>query len=88
MRQAGAPTIAQNEETCVVFGMPREAFRWGAVGVGALDDIPSRLVAGCCFRARSAFKYKKCQALVGINKGNHNNEHTAQFKIHSTVVTR
>ncbi len=30
LRQAGATTIAQNEETCVVFGMPREAIRMGA----------------------------------------------------------
>ena len=30
LRQAGAATAAQNEETCVVFGMPREAIRLGA----------------------------------------------------------
>jgi two-component system chemotaxis response regulator CheB len=30
MRQAGARTIAQNEATCVVFGMPREAINLGA----------------------------------------------------------
>ncbi len=32
MRQAGARTIAQDEATCVVFGMPREA-----IAVGAAD---------------------------------------------------
>ena len=31
MKEAGAHTIAQNEETCVVFGMPREAIEIGAV---------------------------------------------------------
>jgi len=31
MRDAGARTIAQDEETCVVFGMPREAIQAGAV---------------------------------------------------------
>jgi two-component system chemotaxis response regulator CheB len=31
MRQAGARTIAQDEASCVVFGMPREALRRGAV---------------------------------------------------------
>jgi two-component system chemotaxis response regulator CheB len=31
MREAGSLTIAQNEATCVVFGMPREAIRRGAV---------------------------------------------------------
>ena len=30
LRQAGAATAAQNEETCAVFGMPREAIRLGA----------------------------------------------------------
>ena len=29
MRQAGAHTIAQDEATCVVFGMPREAIAHG-----------------------------------------------------------
>ncbi len=46
MREAGAANIAQNEESCVVFGMPREAIAvGGAVEVVALDDIPSRLMA-------------------------------------------
>lgn len=31
MRQAGARTIAQNEATCVVYGMPREAVEHGGV---------------------------------------------------------
>lgn len=31
MRKAGAQTIAEDESTCVVFGMPREAIRIGAV---------------------------------------------------------
>jgi two-component system chemotaxis response regulator CheB len=30
MRRAGARTIAQNESTCVVYGMPREAVELGA----------------------------------------------------------
>lgn len=30
MRQAGARTFAQDEKTCVVYGMPREAVRMGA----------------------------------------------------------
>jgi two-component system, chemotaxis family, protein-glutamate methylesterase/glutaminase len=42
MRQAGSYTIAQNEETCVVFGMPREAIELGgAEQVAPLDDIPA-----------------------------------------------
>lgn len=42
MKRAGAYTIAQNEETCVVFGMPREA-----IAVGAADEIiPLNDIAG------------------------------------------
>lgn len=36
MRAAGAHTIAQSEQTCVVFGMPREAINLGAA-VETLD---------------------------------------------------
>jgi two-component system chemotaxis response regulator CheB len=44
MRRSGAATIAQNEETCVVFGMPREAIRLGAAAeVLPLDDIAGAL---------------------------------------------
>ena len=32
MKQAGAYTIGQNEKSCVVYGMPREAYKMGAVG--------------------------------------------------------
>jgi two-component system chemotaxis response regulator CheB len=40
MRQAGAQTVAQDEASCVVFGMPREAIRMGAAGeVLALDAM-------------------------------------------------
>ncbi|MCH4562986.1 chemotaxis response regulator protein-glutamate methylesterase [Halomonas sp. EGI 63088] len=46
MRQAGAPTLAQDEASCVVFGMPREAIALGGAGeVVALDDIAPRLMA-------------------------------------------
>jgi len=31
MHEAGARTIAQDEETCVVYGMPKEAVKLGAV---------------------------------------------------------
>ncbi len=41
MRQAGAHTIAQDEESCVVFGMPKEAIKLGAaVRVASLQEIP------------------------------------------------
>jgi two-component system chemotaxis response regulator CheB len=44
MRDAGSPTIAQDEATCVVFGMPREAIALGgATQVMGLHDIPGRI---------------------------------------------
>jgi len=46
MRQAGARTIAQNEATCVVFGMPREAIELGAAEqVLPLVSMPSAILA-------------------------------------------
>lgn len=45
IRQANGRTFAQNEETCVVFGMPRVAWEKGAAEhLLALDDIPARLL--------------------------------------------
>lgn len=41
MREAGAYTVAQNEETCVVYGMPREAVKLGA----AVEVLPLEHVA-------------------------------------------
>ena len=32
LKQAGAVALAQNEATCIVYGMPKEAARIGAVG--------------------------------------------------------
>ncbi len=40
LRKAGAYTIGQNKESCVVYGMPMEAFKLGAVcEEAALEDI-------------------------------------------------
>ena len=45
MRQAGARTIAQDEESCVVFGMPKVAIELGgAEEVLTLADIPQRML--------------------------------------------
>jgi two-component system chemotaxis response regulator CheB len=41
MKQAGARTLAQDEESCVVFGMPKEAIKLGAADkVVSLAQIP------------------------------------------------
>lgn len=42
MKEAGAPTIAQDEESCIVFGMPKEAIKLGAVD----KVLPLQSVAG------------------------------------------
>ena len=48
MKRAGARTIAQNEESCVVYGMPREAVKLGAADqVMALSAIPHALLQSC-----------------------------------------
>ncbi|HEY3442114.1 MAG TPA: chemotaxis response regulator protein-glutamate methylesterase [Paludibaculum sp.] len=45
LRKAGAATIAQDEATCVVFGMPREAIRLGAAQhILPLQEIAHSLV--------------------------------------------
>jgi two-component system chemotaxis response regulator CheB len=44
LKRAGAETIAQDERSCVVFGMPKEAIaRGGASHVSALLEIPSQI---------------------------------------------
>ena len=45
MRQAGAYTFAQDEASCVVFGMPREAIAIGAAcDVVSLDYMAERIL--------------------------------------------
>ena len=45
MKKAGAHTVAQDEASCVVFGMPKEAIRLGGVDkVASLHDIPRTLM--------------------------------------------
>lgn len=47
MRNAGAHTIAQDEATCVVFGMPKEAIARGA----AVDVLRLERIADASLRA-------------------------------------
>ena len=41
MRNAGAHTIGENEDTCVVYGMPKEAMKLGAV----CEEVPLQQIA-------------------------------------------
>ena len=50
MRRAGAHTIAQDEESCVVFGMPKEAIAMG----GAAEVLPLDRIAPAILRAVAA----------------------------------
>ncbi|MBI4829518.1 MAG: chemotaxis response regulator protein-glutamate methylesterase [Nitrospinae bacterium] len=46
MKKEGAATIAQDEKTCVVFGMPKEAIKLGGVDkVAPLYDIPETILS-------------------------------------------
>jgi len=48
MKEAGAQTIAQDEKSCVVFGMPNEAIKLGAVDkVLPLESIASEMLKIC-----------------------------------------
>lgn len=45
MREVGSPTLGQNEATCIVYGMPKEAFKLGGVQEEIdLDEIAVRIV--------------------------------------------
>ena len=50
MRRAGAHTIAQDEESCVVFGMPKEAIAMG----GAAEILPLDRISAGILRAVAA----------------------------------
>jgi two-component system chemotaxis response regulator CheB len=46
MFDAGARTVAEDESTCVVFGMPKEAIKLGGVHkITPLDRIPQEIIA-------------------------------------------
>ncbi len=48
LKEAGARTIAQDEKSCVVFGMPKEAIAKGAIDkVVSLEKIPDEVLSAC-----------------------------------------
>jgi len=54
LKESGAATIAQNEETCVVYGMPRAAVELGVVDyVLPLGGIPDGILRALCDGAAS-----------------------------------
>ncbi|GAB4242976.1 MAG: chemotaxis response regulator protein-glutamate methylesterase [Acidobacteriota bacterium] len=59
MKEAGAHTIAQNEATCVVYGMPREAVRLGA----ASEILPLDRIAGALLKAAARPREKQSEVV-------------------------
>lgn len=49
MREAGAFTIGQDKNSCVVYGMPMEAYKIGAVRVQAPLDKISEIILACLY---------------------------------------
>jgi two-component system chemotaxis response regulator CheB len=48
LKQAGAFTIAQDEKSCIVFGMPNEAIKLGAVDrILSLGEIAPEILRVC-----------------------------------------
>ena len=48
MKEAGAKTVAQDEKSCVVFGMPKEAIKLNAVDkILSLESIPGFVLGNC-----------------------------------------
>jgi two-component system chemotaxis response regulator CheB len=61
IRKAGGHTIAQNKETCAIFGMPRAAIERGYIQqVGSLSDIANWLVVAAGKTESSEVKDGKC----------------------------
>jgi two-component system, chemotaxis family, protein-glutamate methylesterase/glutaminase len=57
MHQAGAHTLAQDEQSCVVFGMPKEAIARGGVDeVVPLGELPARLAAWLSSQGKRSFR--------------------------------
>ena len=57
MHQAGACTLAQDEQSCVVFGMPKEAIARGGVDdIVPLQDLPRHLLAWLSSQGKRGFR--------------------------------
>jgi two-component system chemotaxis response regulator CheB len=62
IRNAGGLTIAQSEDSCVVFGMPKAAIERGyALRVVPLEALANTLQAQCLAERRSIHKIESAQ---------------------------
>ncbi len=55
MKQRGAITVVQDEESCVVYGMPGEATKLGAATYVLSPDLISKTLMGLARRVHSPF---------------------------------
>lgn len=68
IRAAGGFTVAQSQETCVVFGMPKAAIERGfAMRVADLQDLPNILQAYCAPERRGEHSDVKRATSTGSN---------------------
>jgi two-component system chemotaxis response regulator CheB len=68
IRAAGGLTVAQSEETCVVYGMPKAAIERGfAMRIADLQDLPHLLQAQCAPDRRGDHSDGKRGASAGSN---------------------
>lgn len=61
LRDAGAHTIAQNEESCVVFSMPQEAIRRG----GACETLPLSHIPAAALNAATSISLGRLTSQAG-----------------------
>jgi len=60
IRAAGGFTVAQSQETCVVFGMPKAAIERGYVmRIAGLQDLPSIFLAQCAARPQPGRHHRR-----------------------------
>jgi len=72
VKAAGGLTIAQNEESCVVYGMPRAAVERGfAVRVVALDALANTLQVQCMPAGKAGDSGKSSENSKAASAGEH-----------------
>jgi two-component system chemotaxis response regulator CheB len=59
MNEAGAATIAQDEASCIVFGMPKEAIARGAVNL----VVPLERIASTALNVQNGWTGRKEELL-------------------------
>jgi two-component system chemotaxis response regulator CheB len=53
LKHDGAVTVAQDEDSCVIFGMPKEAIRMGGASfVGNIEEIRELIFKSICGEKR------------------------------------